>query len=109
MSAVHLIDHSPMKRDPAMRVELSLPRIGPSTVGVEVNEDMLVVKGLRTRQSPEGRLWHAGGISECSFKTRLRLPKTVDAQRSTATYKHGILAIAFPKREKPSRAGLLCQ
>ena len=88
-----------------MTVELSVPGIEPTAVEVEVKEDTLIIKGERTRQSPEGRVWHTRGIPEGKFTTAFRLPQTVDAERSTASYKQGMLTIAFPKREeaKPRR------
>jgi HSP20 family protein len=88
-----------------MTFQLSLPGIEPSAVEVEVQDDTVTIRGERTWQAPEGCIWHARGIPEGKFSTAFRLPQTVDAQRSTATYKHGLLTIAFPKREeaKPRR------
>jgi HSP20 family protein len=94
-----------------MTVQLSLPGIEPGAIDVQVKDDTLVIKGERKWQSPEGRVWHARGIPEGGFTSAFRLPPTVDHQQSTASYKHGMLTVSFPKREeaKPRRITVECQ
>ena len=88
-----------------MTVELSVPGIDPQSIDVQIKENTLMVQGNRVFESPEGRVWHARGIPEGAFSSVFQLPATVDEEKPTASYKNGMLAVSFPKREqaKPRR------
>ena len=88
-----------------MTVELSVAGIDPQSIDVQIKENMLMVQGNRAFESPEGRVWHARGIPEGTFSSVFQLPPTVDQEKPTASYKNGMLAVSFPKREeaKPRR------
>jgi HSP20 family protein len=91
-----------------MTVELSVPRIDPRAIDVQIKEETLLVEGKRTWDSPEGRVWYAKGVPEGTFTSAFTLPPTIDSQKSAASYKNGILTVTFPKREeaKPRRIPL---
>ena len=70
-----------------------------------------MVKGQRAEDQADGRRWLSRGIPSGEFSCGFRLPATVDEHRSSASYKHGILSITFPKREeaKPRRIAISCE
>ena len=94
-----------------MTVQLSVPGIDLNQLEVQVRENTLFIKGERALDESEGRRWYSRGIPEGPFSYGVQLPPTIDQQQSTASYKNGILSIAFPKREeaKPRRIDVACE
>jgi HSP20 family protein len=94
-----------------MTIELSVPGIDPQSIEVQLKENTLMVQGNRAFGSPEGRVWHARGIPEGTFSSVFQLPPTVNEEQPTASYKNGMLAVTFPKREeaKPRRISVEVQ
>jgi|RhiMethySRZTD1v2_1073278.scaffolds.fasta_scaffold580322_3 HSP20 family protein len=94
-----------------MTVELSVPGVDPQCIEVQIKEHTLTIQGKRIFESPESRVWHARGIPEGTFSCVFQLPPTVDQEKPAASYKHGMLAVLFPKREeaKPRRISVEVQ
>jgi HSP20 family protein len=86
-------------------VQMALPGWEPKEVTLEVNNQMLSVKGARAEETrPSGKhLVHE--IADGRFMRIFKLPTTVDHDKASANYKNGLLTISFPKREeaKPRR------
>jgi HSP20 family molecular chaperone IbpA len=74
-----------MRHEHGMTVQLSLPGIEPKAIS-RGQGGHTHCEGERKWQVLEGRVWHTPGIPEGKFSTAFRLPHTMDAQRSTATY-----------------------
>ena len=82
------------------RVYVVAPLAGVKSTDLEisVNEDQVLVKGLRKNPFEE----HADKLysSECfwgKFERRLTLPKSVDTRDISATFRNGILLIESPR------------
>ncbi len=89
-------------------VHASLPGVKPEDIAVAIDEGVLTIRGHAGRDhvSREG----AGAGSEGaeanylmrerrtgSFYRSLRLPDSLDTDRSQAHYEHGVLSITFPR------------
>lgn len=81
-------------------VQMALPGIEPSQIDVQVAHDVLRVKGERVNETSEQTKWYARSIPEGIFSCSFKLPAYVDQGKSTASYRHGVLTITFPKREE---------
>jgi HSP20 family protein len=86
-------------------VQIALPGWEPKDVTLEVNNQMLVVKGERTDEATASRKHVIHEIADGRFARSFRLPTTVDHDKASANYRNGLLTISFPKREeaKPRR------
>lgn len=80
-------------------VQMALPGLEANQIDVEVENDMLRIKGERKHDASEGKTWYARNIAAGMFSCSFRLPDYVDHEKSTASYKHGLLTVSFPKRE----------
>ena len=92
-------------------VQMALPGIEPSQIEVQVENNVLRVKGERTSDTSEHTRWYTRRIPEGAFSCSFTLPAYVDYEKSTAAYRHGVLTVAFPKREdaRPRRIMIECQ
>lgn len=92
-------------------VQMALPGLEAAQINVQVENNILCVKGERTRETSEGRRWHMRDIEEGTFSCSFKLPDYADYEKSTALYKQGLLTITFPKREeaKPRQIMIACQ
>ncbi|HEU5406951.1 MAG TPA: Hsp20/alpha crystallin family protein [Nitrospira sp.] len=92
-------------------VQMALPGIEPSQIDVQVEHNVLRVKGERKSEMSEQTKWYTRSIPEGVFSCSFKLPAYVDHEKSTASYSHGVLTIAFPKREeaRPRRIMIECQ
>ena len=86
-------------------VQMALPGWEPKDVALEVNNQMLSVKGERTEELSGSRKHLIREIADGRFARIFTLPATVNHDKASANYKNGLLTISFPKREeaKPRR------
>ena len=82
-------------------IRAEIPGVDRDAIDVKVEDNTLILSGERVRetesdQTQEYRRERAYG----SFVRSFGLPKTVDAQRISASYKNGILEITLPKAEE---------
>ena len=92
-------------------VQMALPGMESSRIDVQVENNVLRVKGERKSETSEQARWYTRSIPEGAFSCSFKLPAYVDHEKSTASYRHGVLTIAFPKREeaRPRRIMIECQ
>jgi len=84
--------------DKKVVVRLEAPGLEAEEIDLQVINDMLVIRGEKTLQQEhsEGK-YH---IIECaygSFERAIPLPAEVDAEKTKASYKRGILRVELPK------------
>lgn len=86
-------------------VEIALPGWEPKDISLEIESQVLTVKGERTAERAPGGTYHLREIAGGQFARLFRLPTFVDHEKASATHKNGILTVTFPKREeaKPRR------
>jgi HSP20 family protein len=86
--------------DEGFTVQMALPGWDASELDVQVENQMLCVKGGRSVDGSEQRTWYEQGIGMGPFSSSFRLPDYADLEKARASYKHGLLTITFPKREE---------
>ena len=79
-------------------VKADLPGIKPDEVQVNVNGDILTVKG-ETKQEEEkkNKSWHIREHRWGAFERSVRLPTNVMADQASADFENGVLTITLPK------------
>lgn len=83
--------------------DVELPGAAKEDIDLNVKDDEVEVKVDRrkeTEKEEEGRYSYVAARS--SYYRRIPLPAEVDAEKSTADYKDGILHIEMPKSENAS-------
>lgn len=92
-------------------VQMALPGIEPSQIDVQVEHNVLRVNGERKSDMSEQAKWYTRSIPDGGFSCSFKLPAYVDHEKSTASYRHGVLTITFLKREEanPRRIMIECQ
>lgn len=81
-------------------LQLALPGWEPKDITLEVTNQVLTVKGERAVEISESQKYHLHEIADGPFSRLFRLPTFVDQSKASATHKHGLLTISFPKREE---------
>ncbi|HJT22912.1 MAG TPA: Hsp20/alpha crystallin family protein [Nitrospira sp.] len=89
-------------------VQMALPGWEPKDVSLEVEKQVLTVKGERNIGQLPDRKVYLWEIAADRFVRMFRLPSFVDQDRASASHKNGMLTISFPKREeaKPRRIAI---
>jgi HSP20 family protein len=90
-------------------VEAELPGMSKEDIHVEVENNVLSLKGERRFENKqEGENYHFVERSYGSFFRSFALPKNVDSENIGAEYKEGVLHITLPKREevKPKKVSI---
>jgi HSP20 family protein len=67
-------------------------------LSVSISDRALTVVGIREHSGPRGA-YHQMEIRYGEFRTQVRLPTAVDAEKVEASYADGFLTIVMPKRE----------
>ncbi len=83
--------------DPArVVVQLDVAGVDPAAISVELEEDLLVVRGERRRPTGERRVYQHAEIEWGRFERRLRVGVPVEVGAATADYDNGMLTITLP-------------
>lgn len=87
-----------------------LPGMKADAVQLEVKDNTLTIKGERPSVSlKEGERFHHQERPAGRFARVFRLPKPVDADSVTATYRDGILIVTVPLRTEAKPRKILVQ
>jgi HSP20 family protein len=81
-------------------VQMALPGWEPKNISLEVANQILTVKGERNVEPMNSEKYHLREIADGRFTRLFRLPSFVEHDKATASHKHGLLTISFPKREE---------
>ena len=84
-------------------VQVALPGWEANHIALEVNNQILAVKGERQDESLDNGRYHLQEIGGTRFARLFRLPSFVDQDKASATHKQGLLTISIPKREEAKR------
>lgn len=86
-------------------VRFDLPGMVMSDIELLVDRRELVVRGQRTFQTHEGRVYQQVEVDYGPFERRVRLMVDVDPEVTTATYEAGVLEVrlTLAAREKGAR------
>jgi HSP20 family protein len=88
---------------------MALPGWEPKDIALEVNNQVLTVKGERVVETADSQKYHLREIADGRFTRLFRLPSFVDHDKASATHKHGMLTISFPKREEAKCRRIMIQ
>ena len=76
----------------------ALPGVMPEDVHVQVQGDVLTVKGsVKAHAEKEHARWLVRELRNGTFQREIRLPAGVSADRAEAQFEHGLLTLTLPK------------
>jgi HSP20 family protein len=79
-------------------VKLEVPGVEQKEINVSLQDGLLTVKGERTRETEaKDEKFHRLERAWGAFTRTLRLPGPVDGEKTTATFKDGLLTVTLPK------------
>jgi HSP20 family protein len=83
-----------------LTLRADLPGMNQEDIDVQIENGTLTLKGTRKfEQEEKDKGYHRIERSYGSFMRAFSLPETVDAETAKASYKDGVLQIAFARRE----------
>ena len=81
-------------------LKADLPDIDPKTVGIQLENGTLTLKGERKFENESnGKGFHRIERSYGKFVRAFSLPDTVEGDKVKADYKSGVLTVTLPKKE----------
>jgi HSP20 family protein len=85
----------------AIKLLAELPGVRPEDVRLSVENNLLTIRGEKRQQSDDrtGRL-RSFERSYGPFERSFALPSTIDPDRISASFEHGILTVTIPKAER---------
>ena len=84
-------------------VRLEVPGLDKQHIDIEVRDDLLVVRGeKRYEQESSSGQYRVRQCAFGSFHRSIPLPRPVLADKSSASYRNGVLRIELPKTEHSS-------
>jgi HSP20 family protein len=90
------------KNDLVVRAEI--PGIDPKDIDISLANDILTIKGEKKQEIEEKEEnYHLVERSYGSFTRMVRLPREVQSDKISASYKNGILKITLPKSEEAKK------
>lgn len=86
------------EQDNSYLISAELPGIDDKDITVELQDDLLTVRGEKRAQREEkDKSYHLTERSYGSFMRSFRLPPDADAGKASATFSKGVLSISVPK------------
>ncbi len=84
----------------AFVVKSDVPGLAEGAVTVSVEDEVLVIRGERKSEVPEGYKVHVRERAPVAFTRNVALPGRIDADAVTATLKDGVLTVTLPKAKE---------
>lgn len=81
----------------ALVLKGEVPGLTEKDIQLSLDGDVLTISGRRLAETPEGYSVHRRERSSFRFSRSLTLRCKVDAEKCSATVKHGILSVTMPK------------
>ena len=81
-------------------LRMEVPGIAPEGLEIESRGRALLISGKREIKPPENGSFHRRERGAGEFSRVVQLPADVDATKTQAALKHGILTVRIPKREE---------
>ena len=76
-----------------------IPGVDPQDIEVQMDKGILTLKGERAgEETEEGKGYSRRERAWGAFHRRFALPDSADAEKITASGRHGVLEISIPKR-----------
>jgi HSP20 family protein len=84
-----------------LQITMELPGVRPEDVKLSLENNLLTIRGEKRQHAEEqAERIHRYERSYGSFERTFALPNTVDPEKISATYEHGILTVSIPKSER---------
>src|SRR6185369_967561 len=92
-------------------VRAELPGMTQEEIQIEFENGLLSIRGERKLIKEEGVTYHRVERTFGNFSRSFTLPRTIDPERISATYRDGVLQIEVPKKEeaKPKQIRIAVQ
>lgn len=84
----------------AVIVEADVPGMTEKDLQIQLHQDVLTLSGQRKIAAPEGFTAHRKERASAQFSRSFALPAKVNAERSVATLRDGVLTIEIAKAEE---------
>ena len=90
-----------VERHDAYLIALEVPGVDPATIDISFEQNVLTVRGSKPMgfeldKEAELRVYSAERIVG-NFERSVRLPETVDGDKISAEFRHGVLFLTIPK------------
>ena len=96
------VDISETKNDLVIKAEL--PGLDPKDIDISMNNGYLTIKGEKKHEKEEkDENYHLIERSYGAFTRSVQLPREVQSDKITASFKNGILRITLPKSEEAKK------
>jgi HSP20 family protein len=94
-------------RDNEVLVRAEIPGIEKKDISVSLTDNLLTIKGQSSSEKKEEKGdYHRHEISSSSFARAVTVPASVDASKTVANLKDGILEIKLPKIESSKKRNI---
>lgn len=80
-------------------LQMALPGINTDALDIQVMDRQVSVKGRFEVPAPEQATWIWRGLSNRDFYESYTIPVQIEADKTEATYEHGILTLTLPKAD----------
>lgn len=88
-----------------LKIMVDLPGVDEKDVDVEVEGDMLTIRGTRNiERDDKGQQWYRYERSYGSFERCLQMPEGIDAGKVKASFDKGVLTVELPTPKKVAAA-----
>lgn len=81
----------------AFRVEAEVPGVAQSDLEIQFDRNVLVLRGSRRAEQPEGMRALRRERPELRFERAVAMPTPVDGDRIEASLRDGVLVVTLPK------------
>jgi HSP20 family protein len=96
-TSVRALADAYLTRDPpTLTIQLDVAGVDPAEVDIQLDGEMLVVRGVRRRPAAGRRVYQHAEIDWGPFERRVRLGVWIDPDAVSATYERGLLTIVLP-------------
>ena len=96
------LDISETKNELVVKAEV--PGMDPKGIDISLSDGVLTIKGEKKQEKEEKEAdYHLVERSYGAFVRSVRLPKEVQSDKISASYKDGVLKVALPKSEEAKK------
>ncbi|WP_435106305.1 Hsp20/alpha crystallin family protein [Arhodomonas sp. AD133] len=92
-----------VEENEAIRIYADMPGVAPEGVSIELDNNVLTVKGDIRVDMPEGIAATYAEVRGSQYYRRFTLGREIDAEGIKAEVKDGVLSLALPKKEAHRR------
>jgi HSP20 family protein len=80
-------------------LQIPMPGVNPEAVEITARQDSLSVKWQTSVNAPEHATTHWNSFTTGQYQQSFTLPAPINAEKTEASYQHGVLALNLPKAE----------